>query len=132
MASLTQITRSGTLGPRLRRLPGFAVVGNLGSRIVAMGALGVVTVVVARAGGPTDVGILALLRVLPGLAGVLAACGLPSAMGYFIAGPERDHPHLWPTVIAVMFVGALVGMLGWFALAPLIHRYFISSLSLIH
>ena len=51
-------------------------------------------------------------------------------MGYFIAGPERDHPHLWPTVIAVMLAGALVGMLGWFALAPLIHRYFISSTSL--
>jgi O-antigen/teichoic acid export membrane protein len=130
MASLTQITRSGTLGPRLRRLPGFAVVGNLGSRIVAMGALGVVTVVVARAGGPTDVGVLALLRVLPGLAGVLAACGLPSAMGYFIAGPERDHPQLWPTVISVMVAGGLVGMLGWFALTPLIHRYFISSTSL--
>jgi O-antigen/teichoic acid export membrane protein len=129
MASLTQITRSGTLGPRLRRLPGFAVVGNLGSRIVAMGALGVVTVVVARAGGPTDVGILALLRVLPGLAGVLAACGLPSAMGYFIAGPERDHPQLWPTVISFMVVGGLVGMLGWFALTPLIHRYFMPSAS---
>ena len=129
MASLTQITRSGTLGPRLRRLPGFAVVGNLGSRIVAMGALGVVTVVVARAGGPTDVGILALLRVLPGLAGVLAACGLPGAMGYFIAGPERDHPQLWPTVISVMVAGGLVGMLGWFALTPLIHRYFMPSAS---
>jgi O-antigen/teichoic acid export membrane protein len=130
MASLTQTTGSGALGPRLRRLPGLAVAGNLGSRIVAMAALGVVTVIVARAGGPSDVGVLALLRVLPGLAGVLAACGLPSAMGYFIAGPERDHPHLWPTVIAVMFAGALVGMLGWFALAPLIHRYFISSTSL--
>ncbi len=130
MASLTQITRSGTLGPRLRRLPGFAVVSNLGSRIVAMGALGVVTVVVARAGGPTDVGVLALLRVLPGLAGVLAACGLPGAMGYFIAGPERDHPQLWPTVISVMVAGGLVGMLGWFALTPLIHRYFMPSASL--
>jgi O-antigen/teichoic acid export membrane protein len=129
MASLTQAKRSPTLGGRRRRLPGLAVMGNLGSRIVAMGALAVVTVLVARAGGPSDVGVLALLRVLPGLAGVLAACGLPSAMGYFIAGPDRDHPQLWPTVIAVMVAGGLIGMLGWFALAPLIQRYFISSTS---
>jgi len=130
MASVTQARRSGTLGPRRRRLPGRAVLDNLGSRIVAMGALAVVTVLVARSGGPSDVGVLALLRVLPGLAAVLAACGLPSAMGYFIAGPDRDHPRLWPTIIAVMVAGGLAGMLVWFALAPLIHRYFISSTSL--
>lgn len=129
MASVTQTRRSGTLGPRRRRLPGRAVLDNLGSRIVAMGALAVVTVLVARSGGPSDVGVLALLRVLPGLAAVLAACGLPSAMGYFIAGPDRDHPRLWPTIIAVMVAGGLAGMLVWFALAPLIHRYFISSTS---
>jgi O-antigen/teichoic acid export membrane protein len=117
------------MGARRRSLPGRAVLDNLASRIVAMGALAVVTVLVARAGGPSDVGVLALLRVLPGLVGVLAACGLPGAMGYFIAGPERDHPQLWPTVIAVMVAGAMVGMLGWFALAPLIQRYFISSTS---
>jgi len=129
MASVTQARRSGTLGPRRRRLPGRAVLDNLGSRIVAMGALAVVTVLVARGGGPSDVGVLALLRVLPGLAGVLAACGLPSAMGYFIAGPDRDHPRLWPTIIAVMVAGGLAGTLLWFALAPLIQRYFISSTS---
>jgi len=126
---MTQTSRSGTRGRRRRPLPGLAVLGNLTSRIVAMGALAVVTVLVARAGGASDVGVLALLRVLPGLAGVLAACGLPSAMGYFIAGPDRDHPQLWPTVIAVMVAGGLIGMLGWFALAPLIQRYFISSTS---
>lgn len=130
MASVTQSQKSGTLGPRRRRLPGRAVLDNLGSRIVAMGALAVVTVLVARAGGPSDVGVLALLRVLPGLVGVLAACGLPSAMGYFVAGPDRDQPRLWPTVIAVMVAGGLAGMTVWFALMPLIQRYFISSASL--
>lgn len=130
MASVTQSRRSGTLGPRRRRLPGRAVLDNLGSRIVAMGALAVVTVLVARAGGPSDVGVLALLRVLPGLVGVLAACGLPGAMGYFVAGPDRDQPRLWPTVIAVMVAGGLAGMTVWFALTPLIQRYFISSASL--
>ena len=129
MLSVTRTRRSGTRGPRRHRLPGRAILDNLGSRIVAMGALAVVTILVARAGGPSDVGVLALLRVLPGLAGVLAACGLPSAMGYFIAGPERNHPQLWPTVIAVMVAGGLAGMLVWFALTPLIQQYFISSTS---
>jgi len=110
-----------------RGLPGRAVVDNLGSRIVAMGAVTVVTVLVARDGGPSDVGVLALLRVLPGLAGVLAACGLPSAVGYFVAGPDRDHPRLWPTIIAVMAAGGLAGTLVWFALTPLIQRFFIPS-----
>ena len=128
MASVTQTRRSGARGPR-RRLPGRTVLDNLGSRIVAMGALAVVTVLVARAGGPGDVGVLALLRVLPGLAGVLAACGLPGAMGYFVAGPERNQPQLWPTIIAVMVAGGLAGMLAWFALTPLIQRYLISSAS---
>jgi len=110
-----------------RGLPGRAVVDNLGSRIVAMGAVTVVTVLVARDGGPSDVGVLALLRVLPGLAGILAACGLPSAVGYFVAGPDRDHPRLWPTIIAVMAAGGLAGTLVWFALTPLIQRFFIPS-----
>jgi O-antigen/teichoic acid export membrane protein len=127
MASLTQARRSKLRGMGRRGLPGRAVVDNLGSRIVAMGAVTVVTVLVARDGGPSDVGVLALLRVLPGLAGVLAACGLPSAVGYFVAGPDRDHPRLWPTIIAVMAAGGLAGTLVWFALAPLIQRFFIPS-----
>jgi O-antigen/teichoic acid export membrane protein len=128
MASLMQARRLPSLGSR-RRLPGRAVLDNLGSRIVAMAAVTAVTVLVARAGGPSDVGVLALLRVLPGLAGVLAACGLPSAVGYFIAGPDRDHPRLWPTLIAVMLAGGLAGTAVWFAVAPLIQRFFISSTS---
>jgi O-antigen/teichoic acid export membrane protein len=127
MASLTQARRSPSRGPGRRGLQGRAVVNNLGCRIVAMGAVAVVTVLVARAGGPSDVGVLALLRVLPGLAGVLAAFGLPSAVGYFVAGPDRDHPRLWPTLIAVMVAGGLAGTLAWLAAAPLIQRFFISS-----
>jgi O-antigen/teichoic acid export membrane protein len=127
MASLMQARRSALRGVRRRDLPGRAVMDNLGSRIIALAAVAAVTVLVARAGGPNDVGVLALLRVLPGLAGVLAACGLPSAVGYFIAGPDRDHARLWPTLIAVMIAGGLAGTLIWFSLAPLIQRFFISS-----
>jgi O-antigen/teichoic acid export membrane protein len=108
-------------------MPGRAVVDNMGSRIIAIAAVTAVTVLVARSGGPGDVGVLALLRVLPGLAGVLAACGLPTAVGYFIAGPERDHPRLWPTVIAIMLAGGLAGTLAWFALTPLIQRFILAS-----
>lgn len=127
MASLTQTRGSPWRGRRRRGLPGRAVVNNLGSRVIAMAAVGAVTVLVARTGGPSDVGVLALLRVLPGLVGVLAACGLPSAVGYFIAGPDRDHPRLWPTLIAIMVAGGVAGTLVWFAVAPLIQRFIISS-----
>ena len=99
MASLTLTKRFGLLGQKRRGLPGRAVLDNLGSRIVAMAAVTAITVLVARSGGPSDVGVLALLRVLPGVVGVVAAWGLPTAVGYFLAGPDRHHHRLWPTLI---------------------------------
>lgn len=101
--------------------PARAVVANISARLVAVVALGVGTVVVARAGGASDVGLLALLRVLPGLVGVVAACGLPGAMGYFLAGPHREEPGLWPTVLAVLACGTALGAAVWFLLLHLIH-----------
>ena len=65
--------------PLTRRIPARSVLGNLGARVVAVLALAGATVLVARLGGAEDVGILALLRVLPGLFGVLAACRGPPA-----------------------------------------------------
>ena len=108
---------------RLRHLgvPGRAVVANISARLVAVVALGIGTIVVARAGGAADVGVLALLRVLPGLVGVLAACGLPGAMGYFLAGPHRAEPRLWPTILMVLAAGMAVGAVAWFVLLPVIH-----------
>jgi O-antigen/teichoic acid export membrane protein len=92
-----------------------------------MGALALVTILVARAGGATDVGVLALLRVLPGLAGVLAVCGLPGAAAYFLAGPTREHDRLWPTVLALLVAGGVVGTVVWLAATPLIHRWFLGT-----
>lgn len=129
MAALSTGRLAAQPGGRIRRLPGRAVLDNVGARIVAMVSLAAVTVLVARDGGPVDVGVLALLRVLPGLAGVLAACGLPSAMGYFVAGPDRDHPHLWPTILAVMAGGGLLGTAGWLVVSPLLQRFFLQSTS---
>lgn len=114
------------LRPVLRR-SGRSVVDNLGARLVALGSVAVVTVMVARTGGASDVGLLTLLRVLPGLAGVLAACGLPGAMGYFVAGEHRSSPRLWPTIQAVMVCGALVGTLLWMGLIPVLRDHLITA-----
>ncbi|MEO5745542.1 MAG: polysaccharide biosynthesis C-terminal domain-containing protein [Terracoccus sp.] len=109
---------------RLGRLgvPGRAVVANISARLVAVVALGIGTIVVARAGGAADVGVLALLRVLPGLVGVLAACGLPGAMGYFLAGPHRAEQGLWPTILLVLGAGMTIGVAAWLVLLPVIHE----------
>ncbi|WP_185747284.1 oligosaccharide flippase family protein [Humibacillus xanthopallidus] len=106
--------------PLTRRIPGRSVLGNLGARVVAVLALAGATVLVARLGGAEDVGILALLRVLPGLFGVLAACGLPGATGYFLAGPDSRAERLWPTIRAVMVLGAAGGTTAWLLLSPVI------------
>ena len=103
-------------GPRRFRIPGRAVLDNITARLVAVVALGLGTILVARVGGAEDVGLLALLRVVPGLVGVLAACGLPGAMGYFLAGPHRAEARLWPTILALLAAGVGLGMAVWFLL----------------
>lgn len=108
-------------GPRRFRIPGRAVLDNITARLVAVVALGLGTILVARVGGAEDVGLLALLRVVPGLVGVLAACGLPGAMGYFLAGPHSTEARLWPTILAVLTAGVGFGMAAWFLLMPAIH-----------
>ncbi len=121
MTEATRTRRSRAILARAAAMPGRSVLGNIVARVVALVSVAVVTVLVARAGGAEDVGLLALMRVLPGVVGVLAACGLPSAIGYFVAGPDRDHPGLWPTLNLIMGLGAVLGTLGWFLLTPIIH-----------
>ncbi|MEO7129950.1 MAG: polysaccharide biosynthesis C-terminal domain-containing protein [Dermatophilaceae bacterium] len=118
---LTRSVVSGLVRGRGAGLAGRTILGNMGARAIALASVAVVTILVARAGGAEDVGLLALMRVLPGLVGVLAACGLPSAMGYFVAGEERSHPGLWPTILVIMGFGAAVGGVAWWALTPVIH-----------
>ncbi|HET7798792.1 MAG TPA: oligosaccharide flippase family protein [Humibacillus xanthopallidus] len=116
-------------GPLTRRVPGRSVLGNLGARVVAVVALAGATVLVARLGGAEDVGVLALLRVLPGLVGVLAACGLPGATGYFLAGPDSRAPQLWPTIRAVMVFGGVAGTVAWLLLSPVIEALLLPQVS---
>lgn len=101
-------------------------VSNVAARIGALVALAVATVMVARSGGPTLVGAFTLLRVLPGLAGVLAALGLPGAAPYFLAS-RKDDPSLRPTLIALATLGACAATLGWLILTPVLHRFFFSD-----
>ena len=55
---------------------------------------------------------------MPGLLGVVAACGLPGAMGYFVAGPDAGDPRLWPTVHVLMAARRPgVGIVAWLAAA---------------
>lgn len=102
--------------------------GNVAARLAALVALGIATVMVGRVGGPDLVGGFTLLRVLPGLAGVLAVAGLPGAAPYFLSSRPRDGA-LRPTLVVLTVLGAGLGALGWLALAPLLHRIFFSDWS---
>jgi O-antigen/teichoic acid export membrane protein len=110
---------------RLSKLVPAALTANVIARVVALAALTAATVLVAHAGGPKLLGELTLLRVLPGLVGVLVACGLPSAVPYFIAGHDpATGPRLRTTLIGLTLAGSLAASLCWLALSPLLHRVF--------
>jgi O-antigen/teichoic acid export membrane protein len=100
------------------------VLANCSARGLAIVALTLATVLVARIGGPSAVGEYALLRMLPGLIGVLCVLGLPGALAYFLSAPRRRLPRLWPTLIVIGFAGGLAGTLAWLAAAPMLARVF--------
>jgi O-antigen/teichoic acid export membrane protein len=98
---------------------------NVAARVVALLALTAATILVAHAGGPKLLGELTLLRVLPGLAGVLVSCGLPSAAPYFLASREyTTSPRLRPTLFVLTLGGALAASACWLALSPVLHSLF--------
>jgi lipopolysaccharide/colanic/teichoic acid biosynthesis glycosyltransferase/O-antigen/teichoic acid export membrane protein len=97
------------------------VAGLLGLALAAL--------VLARVGGPTLLGIFALLRVVPPLAGVVLTAGLNGACVYFLAGPERDNPRLRSTLLAMALTGGLVGAALWALSAPLLGRLFFTGLA---
>jgi O-antigen/teichoic acid export membrane protein len=103
---------------------GRRVLANFSARVCALAGLAVSTIVIARAGGPADVGAYALLRMLPGVVGVLAVAGLPNALAYFLAPPRRDTPGLWPTITALGLAGAAFGVVLWCAATPQIQGLF--------
>jgi O-antigen/teichoic acid export membrane protein len=107
---------------------GRLVVGNVVARAVALVSLAVSTVLVARVGGATAVGVMVLLRVLPGLVGVLVSGGLPGAVAYFLAGPAGDDRRLRVTIASVAVASGLAGTLAWTLATPLLHRGFFRTI----
>jgi O-antigen/teichoic acid export membrane protein/O-antigen ligase len=108
------------------RIPA-VLTANVAARVVALVSLSAATVLVARAGGPKLLGELTLLRVLPGLIGVLVGCGLPSAAPFFLAGKDWDKGRLRTTIIVLTLAGSLAASLCWLLLAPFIHQLFFHS-----
>jgi O-antigen/teichoic acid export membrane protein len=106
------------------------LLGNIAARVAALLALSLATFLVARKGGPSAVGVYALLRVLPSLLGVVISCGLPGAIAYFLAGPSRDDRRLPFTIAAVGIAGGLAGAALWAAGAPLFGPHLFQHLSL--
>ncbi len=96
------------------------VLANCSARAVALVGVTVATIVVARLGGPAEVGIYALLRMLPGLVGVLSVCGLPGALAYFLAPSRRGEPRLAATLASIAVLGALLGTGLWLAATSVI------------
>jgi O-antigen/teichoic acid export membrane protein len=117
-------------GGLLRRLTGASgdgvrvVLANCSARALALVGVTLGTILVARLGGPSQVGIYALLRMLPGLVGVLAVAGLPGALAYFLSPGRRGAPHLVPTLAAIAVLGASLGTLMWLLAAPVLTRVF--------
>lgn len=101
---------------------------NVGARVVALVALGIATVLVARTGGAVAVGVLTLLRVLPGLAGVLVSCGLPGAVPYFLAR-SGDQSRTRPTLLALTCLSSGAAAAVWLVASPVLHVAFFRDLS---
>jgi len=113
---------------RLRRRYG-VLMGNAGVRVAALIVAAVTTFLVARTGGPALVGVLALLRVLPGLVGVVLSSGLPGSVTYFRAGPHREDTQLPLTIVAMALAGGLLGSGVWMASTPLLGHMLFPNLS---
>jgi O-antigen/teichoic acid export membrane protein len=110
-----QLSRRG-----LRR----TLAANCTARVLAIVGVSLASILVARVGGPEAVGTYALLRILPGLLGVLCVLGLPGSMSYFLGPSYREDPRLWPTLMAILGGGSLVALLIWLALAHTLRTTF--------
>jgi O-antigen/teichoic acid export membrane protein len=113
---------------RPRRWSG-ALLANVGARVAALVSLALATALVAWTGGPAAVGVYALVRVLPGLVGVVMSSGLPGALTYFLAGPTREDRRLPMTIMAMALAGGVLGTALWWAASPLLGAALFPDLS---
>jgi O-antigen/teichoic acid export membrane protein len=100
---------------------------NVVARVLALIALGLETIAIARVAGPSGVGVFALLRVLPGLLGVVVSGGLPTGVPFFFAQNERRG--LRATVIVMMLGAGVIGTLLWVVGTGVMQEVFFSNLS---
>jgi O-antigen/teichoic acid export membrane protein len=116
---------------RLRHLKGRSsmLLGNVAARVAALACVFVATLVLARNGGPAVVGVYALLHVLPGLLGTIVSSGLPVAIPYFLAGPDREDARLPSTLVAMAATGGIAGSLLWILSVPLLGPLLFPDLS---
>lgn len=113
---------------RVTKLVPAVLTANVLARVAALVSLTLATVLVAHAGGPKLLGELTLLRVLPGLVGVLVGCGLPTAAPFFLAGCEPGQGRRVRTTLVVMtLAGSLAASACWLAMSPVLHRVFFHS-----
>jgi O-antigen/teichoic acid export membrane protein len=113
------------LADRFSKLVPAVLTANVLARIVALASLTLATILVAHAGGPKLLGELTLLRVLPGLVGVLVGCGLPSAAPYFLAKRDaREAPRVRTTILVMTLIGSLAASACWLAMTPALHHLF--------
>jgi O-antigen/teichoic acid export membrane protein len=107
-----------------------AVTGNLVARLLALGALTITSLLIARTTGAEGVAALSLLRLLPWLVGVILGGGLYGAAPYFLSGPARDDPAYRATFPAIAVGAGAVGAAAWVALSPVLHSALLPQLAL--
>jgi len=100
------------------------VLENLVARAGALVSLGLATLLVARVSGAAGVGVYALLRVLPGLVGVVLSAGLPGAVAFFLSGPTRADRRLPLTLVAMAGAAGSAGVVLWALAAPVLTHVF--------
>ena len=94
--------------------------GNVVARVGALASLGLATLLVARLGGPTTVGQYALLRVVPGLVGVVASAGLPTAAAYFLSGQQARRNEMPFGLLGIALVSGAAATFVWLAAVPVL------------
>jgi O-antigen/teichoic acid export membrane protein len=100
------------------------LITNVVARAGALASLALATLLVARIGGPAAVGVYVLLRILPGIIGLLVSSGLPGAAPFFLAGAGRFDGRLRSTLVAIAVGAGVVGTALWAVATPLLQNVF--------
>jgi O-antigen/teichoic acid export membrane protein len=91
---------------------------------LALAALTLSTLLIARTAGAEGVAALSLLRLLPWLFGLVLGGGLYGAAPYFLSGAGRSQPAYRATFPAIAVAAGVVGAGTWVALARVLHHAF--------